>query len=696
MQVIPRKIKNNSHLLFYLCLLTSFFILLEISLFLSVNELYLGDVKLVAHHLKIPLAVLPPIIYFMAAELLLHVLFVLFIMVLTQGISALFYLSLSQKEYVGVGLWIGGIIFILLANQFFYPNSKFTLLTSFIAHFYGFKFIFYFFTLIFCLVIFLAVVGFIRVISRKVSILFFVLGMIIFSIYFFKNKEAPSISASSAQPNIILIGIDALRPDFLSFFGANVATPHLDHFLNGATVFSEALTPLARTYPGWISILTGEYPKQHGARFDLASTLHYDLTQTLPAILKSKGYETIFATDEARFSNIDKSLGFDKVISPPMGFNDFLLGTLNDFPLSNLAVNTVLGKYLFPQSYANRAAYITYNPNSFSDLLNNLLTTNHSKPLFLAVHFCLPHLPYIWADYPASPNYVKNYSEAVKRVDKQINLFLKQLKNNKFLEHSIVILLSDHGEAIELSGDRITDAELYIRNNGNARDPIPKFYPPSAQKEAVNQSAGHGTDVLGLTQYHSVLAIHFFGLQGQSPKIVSGVASLLDIKPTLLAKLNIASSKENGVSLLSFLSGKGGTLTHYKDFFMESDFSPEAVRSVHPELRKVLFEGINFYELNPLTLKFTVKKPMADIILSSKQYAVVHSPWILALYPKPHHCMVPILVNLETGEWTNNLDSKFAESAPVAHMLAAMKNFFGKDISNVKSRTMQSASLRKV
>ncbi len=33
-----------------------------------------------------------------------------------------------------------------------------------------------------------------------------------------------------------------------------------------------------------------------------------------------------------------------------------------------------------------------------------------------------------------------------------------------------------------------------------------RFYPPSLDKEEVNQSAGHGTDVLGLTQYHSLLA----------------------------------------------------------------------------------------------------------------------------------------------------------------------------------------------
>ena len=127
------------------------------------------------------------------------------------------------------------------------------------------------------------------------------------------------------------------------------------------------------------------------------------------------------------------------------------------------------------------------------------------------------------------------------------------------------------------------------------------------------------------------------------------------------------------------------TALSHQDFFIESDFSPEAVRSIHPETRKVLFEGIDFFEINPLTTRLTVRKSMASLILSSKQYADFYGEWVLALYPQNKKTMMPILVNLETGQWTNDLRLSFAKKAPVTHMINALKNFYGSDITSIKN-----------
>src|SRR5207253_529486 len=150
-----------------------------------------------------------------------------------------------------------------------------------------------------------------------------------------------------------------------SYFGYDRPTPYLDSLLESSTVFPDAVTPLARTFPSWSSLLTGLYPRQSRIRSNLADQTDLQLTSTLPAILRNHGYETIYATDETRFSNIDKNFGFDRIIGPPMGLNDFLIGNFNDFPLSNLFVNTVIGKILFPYNYANRAPHFTYDPDSF-------------------------------------------------------------------------------------------------------------------------------------------------------------------------------------------------------------------------------------------------------------------------------------------------------------------------------------------
>jgi len=134
---------------------------------------------------------------------------------------------------------------------------------------------------------------------------------------------------------------------------------------------------------------------------------------------------------------------------------------------------------------------------------------------------------------------------------------------------------------------------------------------------------------------------------------------------------------------VDFIAGKKQQVSRQKDFFFESDFSPQAVRSVHPETRKLLFQGIDFYKIDPLTLRFSVKQDMADLIISSKQFADLYGPWLLALYPQNNKRMQPILINMETGYWTNDMHTAFAQQAPLQHMFDAMKHFYGKDLTKI-------------
>lgn len=679
MIVLQPQYKKN-WLPLYLLTLTSLFILLEISFFIQASSEYLGVFKIVTYHLKIPTSVFPGLAYFLSMQLLIHLVYAFFIWSLAFFIGIALRLSQAQVEKIGIVLWILGIATILLANQYFYPDSKFSALTRSIFSPLLDKMLLIILITTFSITIFLALSGLLNNRHR------FLIASVLLMLVFLTTVEHYSASsntsaATTTKPNIIIIGVDAVRPDFLGYFGDSKATPRLDAFLNQATVFSEALTPLARTYPAWVSILTGQYPKKNGARFDLAEHIQFDLHETLPAILQRNGYQTIYATDETRFSNIDQRFGFDQVMTPPIGFNDFLLGSLNDFPLSNLLVNTVLGRYLFPYSYGNRAAYITYEPTTFLNLMQPALVASHTKPLFLAVHFCLPHYPYIWAGRLTNTSPLHNYQQALHQADQQVYSLLQRLKKNHLLEHSVVILLSDHGEALELPGDRVTEPDLFIPG---ADKHIPRFYPPSVAEEQVNQSAGHGTDVLGLTQYHAVLAFRFFGVETQTAHVIPGRVSLLDIKPTLLKLLNLPDKYHDGKSLLSSIAGKQLTIAPQPDFFIETDFTPVAVRSVNPETRKVLFEGIDYIQIDPNTTRLSIRQSMVNLILSSKQYADFYGPWVLALYPQDKHWMMPVLVNLESGKWTTDLRTAFAKQSPAQHMLQALKKFYGDDITQVK------------
>ncbi len=673
-----------------LLVLTLFLILAEISFSIQCSEGYFGDFKLIANHLAIPFSVvLPGILYFIFAQLLVHFVFVFMVWSIARLASIALGLSWKKTEIMGITLWFVALTALLLSNRLLFPNSKFSYLLLSMVHPHVAAISFAVLFSILLPIVLLACFGFFVFIARKTIRIFLTAGLgfaamlVGFSLH---QTSAVTDAGTVAQPNIILISFDSMRPDFLGFFGYTKMTPHIDQFLDHSTVFSESLTPIARTYPSWVSLLTGIYPKLNHIRTNLADQTELDTSETIPTLLREAGYRTIFATDETRFSNIDQRYGFDEVVSPPIGFNDFLLGTLNDFPLSNLVVNTSVGKYLFPYSYSNRAIIPTYDPNSFLNLLRPTLSQPRTKPTLLITHFCLPHFPYAWSKLPVKKVSLHHYQASLSRADQQFYDFMAMLKENNFLQHSIVILLSDHGEGVEIPGDRITDPALFIPGDNNKNAVIPRFYPPSAAHERVNTSGGHGTDVLGLSQYHTVLAFQTFGIKPNQVKIVNGIVTLMDIKPTLLDYLNLPFGRSSGDSLKDYVFGQKTYVNTVQDFFVESDFSPEAVRTVHPEERKVLFEGIDYFRIDPISARIVVKDSMLKMIISSKQYANYYGQWVLALYPQKNKQMMPILVDLKSGRWTNDLNTSFAKQSPAEHMLIALKHFFGKDIVNITAK----------
>ncbi|HSW93678.1 MAG TPA: sulfatase-like hydrolase/transferase [Gammaproteobacteria bacterium] len=693
----PGHPEKKMNLFSTLLILTAFLILAEISFLIENSGVYFADFRLIASHLSVPVGILPGVLYFVGVQLLIHGFFTVLIWGATLLVIDTLRVPKKMILRMGVSLWFIAILTVLLANHICFPNSKFADL------FFNFLSVpiakglcvvlsagWIFLILLACFsagrFIFQAIKK--RQIKKNVRLLSALTGSGVFFIcllVFFHDGRNRVDAATSDKPDIILIGMDSVRPDFLGFFGYLKNTPHLDGFLNHATVFADALTPLARTYPSWVSILTGVYPKLNSIRTNLADQSRLDLSETLPAVLREEGYHTVFATDETRFSNIDQRYGFDEVVTPPIGFNDFLIGTMNDFPISNLLINTSLGKYLFPYSYGNRAVFETYDPNSFLRLLQPMLRAKRSKPTLLIVHFCLPHFPYAWERLPEKRVTLRHYQIALKRMDQQFHDFMVMLSQNKWLDHAVVVLLSDHGEAVEIPGDRMTDPDLFISDEKNAVKDIPRFYPPSTAREKVNMSGGHGTDVLGLPQYHTVLAFRTFGTKPNAIKIIPGIVSLMDIKPTLLTFLNLPLGRGNGNPLEDYIFGDKNAVDTQEDFFTESDFSPEAVRSIYPDERKVLFEGIDYFRIDPKTTRIVVKDNMMRMILSSKQFADYYGQWVLALYPQNNKVMMPVLVNLKTGYWTMDLNSEFAKDSPAHRMLRAMEIFFGSDITTVEA-----------
>ena len=93
------------------------------------------------------------------------------------------------------------------------------------------------------------------------------------------------------KPNIVLISLDCVRPDFLGCYGCGaVRTPHLDRMAARGVVFDQAVSQAPNTWVSHAGILTGCYPPLHGLRSAYDGIL--EEVPTLAEILKGCGYAT--------------------------------------------------------------------------------------------------------------------------------------------------------------------------------------------------------------------------------------------------------------------------------------------------------------------------------------------------------------------------------------------------------------------
>lgn len=95
----------------------------------------------------------------------------------------------------------------------------------------------------------------------------------------------------SPRPNVVIITVDTLRADYLGFYGDSAATtPRLDELAAASTVFDRAAAPMPITRPSHFSMLTGQYPREHGVLNN--STSLPETALTLAEILQPAGYST--------------------------------------------------------------------------------------------------------------------------------------------------------------------------------------------------------------------------------------------------------------------------------------------------------------------------------------------------------------------------------------------------------------------
>jgi arylsulfatase A-like enzyme len=408
--------------------------------------------------------------------------------------------------------------------------------------------------------------------------------------------HANPAGAPARRPDVILIGIDSLRPDFLAQGGypAPAAMPEVERLAGAFVMFNDALTPQARTFVAYMSLLTGRDPINHGARFNLYPRDQFDRKETLGHEFQAAGYHTAYATDETRFANFDESFGFDDVAAPPAGVNDFILGQSLDTIPTNLLSTSPAGRWLLPHMHGNRAFWRTYEADDHVERIGHMVAgIPRSTPAFLAIHFCLPHWPYLpeaihhrassaasavkpgWEDTPPE------YARALRHTDDQVRDTLALLAHAGRLDNAIVMLYSDHGESLQMKRERIEIA------------------PGSPINLAVN---GHGNRAMADVQHRVVMGMQRFvdGEAQWTPRVESAPVSLVDIAPTLRTLTDLPMRISDGIDLAPIATGgKPGAAHADRMRFVETGLTNAVVETARIDEDAVAQEFLTLYELTP-------------------------------------------------------------------------------------------------
>jgi arylsulfatase A-like enzyme len=257
----------------------------------------------------------------------------------------------------------------------------------------------------------------------------------------------------SAQPAVLLISIDTLRPDHLGIYGYERDTsPAIDAWFEDGAVYERAFSTHATTPPSVTSLLTGRLPQEHRVRM-----FYQQITKritTIPDLLPGS-YQTAGFVGNGILSN--EALGVGK-------------------------------RFGYFEDKVERAALYTQNversAESLTDAALRWLEEEHDpeRPTFLWIHYMDPHSPYlppetfekraftheapvmVEADHLANNNIQRSeaeegakvdalisvdaYDEEIAYTDSQIGRLLEGWARIADPENSLSILTADHGESM--------------------------------------------------------------------------------------------------------------------------------------------------------------------------------------------------------------------------------------------------------
>jgi arylsulfatase A-like enzyme len=242
--------------------------------------------------------------------------------------------------------------------------------------------------------------------------------------------------------NLILLNIDTLRPSHLGRFGyPRDTSPFLDRFAQECVLFEQTESQASWTPPSVGTLFTSLYPPQHGSLGKDRIPLP-EANLTLAEILRQAGYRTAafsaspFITPDYGFGQGFEVFGFEKIEHAP---------ALNARVLPWLEEHGSEPFFLYIMYFDPHHHYQPLPP--FDRKFQN---GPDGKPLWNPERF-RDHPPRVMkldqrVDRETFEYLRSEYDGEIGVVDQALEELIEKLRETGRLDHSVLVITSDHGE----------------------------------------------------------------------------------------------------------------------------------------------------------------------------------------------------------------------------------------------------------
>lgn len=279
-------------------------------------------------------------------------------------------------------------------------------------------------------------------------------------------EVARQASADPQRPNIILIIADTLRAD-----AVKVADAGLARLVRDGVVFENTYAQASWTRPSVATLLTSQYPSQHGAIHK--THLLSNRVTTLAEALADEGYWTAgFVTNINMAPVFNFQQGFDEYVylEPSFYFGASVsAASLALYKGLRVVREKLLRDRIYFQNYYQDAEVV-------GAAVSQWLEQKPPEPFFLLIHYMDPHDPYFEIPYsgtgvarvidqnpdPANAERMHElYRQGVGYLEEHLDHMLGELAEHGYYDRSVVALTSDHGEEFQEHGGWWHGTTLY-------------------------------------------------------------------------------------------------------------------------------------------------------------------------------------------------------------------------------------------